>query len=251
MVSSESSQPISSSYSSSSSPVYEGYYYGADDLSGTALKLFLREIITEGFIGVTYGDARYIMQKYDADPAATNKVLLIYNRASVNATWDGGSTWNREHVWPQSRLGASASNGTANIASDLHNLRAANPSINTSRGNKNFDLTTTASSYYPGEADKGDVARILMYMAIRYPQLNLVNGLPSDSTTSIGNLQTLLLWHEQDPPDMFEKGRNEIIYSGAIAPEINKFLKQNNRNPFVDHPEFARLIWNANGTLIP
>lgn len=213
--------------------------------------MFLREIITEGFIGVTYGDARYIMQKYDADPAATNKVLLIYNRASVNATWDGGSTWNREHVWPQSRLGASASNGTANIASDLHNLRAANPSINTSRGNKNFDLTTTASSYYPGEADKGDVARILMYMAIRYPQLNLVNGLPSDSTTSIGNLQTLLLWHEQDPPDMFEKGRNEIIYSGAIAPEINKFLKQNNRNPFVDHPEFARLIWNANGTLIP
>lgn len=230
--------------------VYEGYYYGADDLSGSSLVSFLRETVTTGFIGVTYGDARYFMGIYEADPANANNVLLIYNRASVSNVWDNGVTWNREHVWPQSRLGASADNPVANIASDLHNLRAANPSINSSRGNKNFDLTTTTTSYFPGESDKGDVARILMYMAIRYSQLNLISGNPSDATLSIGNLQTLLLWHDQDPPDMFERGRNELIYSGAYVPYLNKTLKQNNRNPFVDHPEFADLIWNSNGTYI-
>lgn len=249
--SSSSSQPISSSYSSSSDIIYEGYYYGADGLMGTQLVTFLRTITTTGFIPITYGDARYFMGEYDADPANSNNVLLIYNRASVSDVWDNGTTWNREHVWPQSRLGADAVNGTANICSDLHNLRAANPSINSSRGNKNFDNSTTTTSYYPGEADKGDIARILMYMAIRYPQLTLVNGTPADDgSLSIGNLTTLLQWHDQDPPDAFEIGRNQIIFAGAYVPYLNRTLKQNNRNPFVDHPEFADYIWNASGQLI-
>ena len=93
--------------------------------------------------------------------------------------------WNREHIWPQSLLGASTSNGTANIASDQFNLRPADDGINSTRGNDPYGLDTTTGSYgavgsyfYPGDADAGDVARSQFYMATRYSQLSLVDSSP-------------------------------------------------------------------------
>lgn len=215
--------------------VYEGYYEGADGLTGTTLELFLRTIVTEGFAGVTYGDARYMLDDTDQDPNNSNNVILIYLGTSVSGVWDGGITWNREHVWPQSLLGASADNNVVNVASDLHNLKPANPSINSSRGNKYFDNTTTTVSYAPRDEVKGDIARILFYMTIMYSYLDLVNLTSTHLEPSVfemGMLNTLLQWHIQDPVDSFEQNRNEVI-----------FTYQHNRNPFIDHPEFVEKLW--------
>jgi hypothetical protein len=84
-------------------------------------------------------------------------------------------------------------------------------------------------------------------MVIRYSQLQLVEGNPpDDGTLWIGNLSALLQWHILDPVDDFERQRNERIYSGGVVDTdttLNKFLRQNNRNPFIDHPEFVEKIW--------
>jgi len=206
------------------------YYMSAQDLEGQALLLELREIINTGFAGKSYGDARYLLDDTDADPAKPGNVLLIYNGASVSGTWDGGAAWNREHVWPQSLLGVPADNSTINEASDLQNLKPCNPSINSSRGNKYFDVATTTVSYLPRAQDRGDIARILFYMVVKYSRYSLVETTPA--VNQMAKFSVLLLWHEQDPVDDFERYRNNKIYEF-----------QNNRNPFIDYPEFVDLIW--------
>jgi uncharacterized repeat protein (TIGR02543 family) len=209
---------------------YEGYYEGADGLTGSALDTFLRTITTTGFTGVNYGDARYILDETDRDPNNSNNLILIYLGTSVSAAWDGGVTWNREHVWPQSLLGVSVDNSTIGVGSDLQNLKPADPATNSSRSNKYFDNTTTANSYNPRDAVKGDIARILFYMDVRYSNLSLVNRDPS--IYQMAMLNRLLQWHIQDPVDSFEMNRNNTIYS-----------YQHNRNPFIDHPEFAEKLY--------
>lgn len=215
---------------------YEGfiismpYYQSAEGLTGNALFLELRDIVNTGFVGVSYGDARYILDESDADPNNPNNVILVYLGTSVSGTWDNGITWNREHVWPQSLLGVSVENSDINVGSDLQNLKPANPSENSSRGNKYFDNVTTSSSYEPRDEVKGDVARILFYMWTKWDFLSLVDSYPS--TYQMAMLSVLLEWHELDPVDDFERNRNEVIYS-----------YQNNRNPYIDYPEFVELIW--------
>lgn len=214
----------------SSSYTYEGYYEGADGLTGTTLELFLRTIVSEGVVGFDYEKAKTVLPESDRDVNNTNNVIQIYTGLSVQGVWSyGGVIWNREHVWPQSLLGVSAGY-TVNAASDIHNLKPSDPSYNSSRGNKFFDNTTTTVSYAPRDAVKGDIARILFYMTIRYSNLDLVNGTPS--IYQMGKLNTLLQWHLQDPVDSFEMNRNNVIYS-----------YQKNRNPFIDHPEFVEKLW--------
>lgn len=209
---------------------YEGYYEGADGLTGVNLRTFLRMTVSDGKTLVDYGTARYALDDSDRDPNNPNNLILVYLGTSVSGTWDGGSTWNREHVWPQSLLGVSAENSTANAASDLQNLKPANPAENSSRSNKYFDNVTNNLSYSPRDEVKGDIARILFYMHVAYGNLNLVNSYPA--TYQMGKLDILLQWHLQDPVDDFERNRNEVIFS-----------YQNNRNPFIDHPEFAEKLW--------
>lgn len=206
------------------------YYLNATDKTGNLLLATLRSIINSGFHGVTYGDARYILQDSDEDPNNKDNIILIYSGASIPSTW--GDTWNREHVWPKSYLpDTDVENNDISTASDLHNLKPCNPSINSSRGNKWFDNYTTTVSYAPRDEDKGDVARIMLYMVIKYNELTLVDGTPK--YLEMGQFSVLLQWHEQDPVDDFERNRNEVIYS-----------YQGNRNPFIDYPDFAELIWN-------
>lgn len=208
------------------------YYQSAQDLTGQALLDRLHTIINNGFVGVTYGDARYLLDDTDEDPTNANNVILIYTGASVSGVWDEGVTWNREHVWPQSLLGEDAVNTVVNMASDLHNLKPANPSTNISRGNKYYDLTTTVDSFAPRDEVKGDIARILLYMMVMYPDdLELINGTPT--VGQMGQLDVLLAWNAEDPVDSFELARNEAIYT-----------MQYNRNPFIDYPEFADLIFD-------
>lgn len=163
--------------------------------------------------------------------------------------------WNREHLWPRSyglKDGASLT--------DIHNIRPADVNVNASRGNKYYgectgnsakclkpankeaalDTETDKDRWAPPKQHRGDVARALMYMAVCYgfhqpgggPALRLSDS-PKISTGEMGLLSTLLKWNDSDPPSREEKLRNE---------RVCKFY-QHNRNPFVDHPEYARLIW--------
>ena len=152
---------------------------------------------------------------------------MIYTGWSVSGVWDAGATWNREHVWPQSLLGYDTT-----MSADLHNLKPADPGTNSSRSNKYYDYMTTSASYEPRDEVKGDVARILFYMMIRYSALDLVDTAPN--TYQMGLLGVLLEWHYLDPVDDFERNRNEVIYS-----------YQNNRNPFIDYEHFAELIFGS------
>lgn len=215
----------------------DGYYDGTEDLSGENLKVLLRTIINDGFDGVSYGEARYILDESDADPNNPDNLILVYLGNSIPNAWDLGVTWNREHVWPQSLLGAEASNPTTNIASDLQNLKPADPSENSSRGNDFYDNVSTSDSYVPRDEVKGDVARILFYMITMYDHLALVNEKPG--VLEMAKLDVLLEWHEQDTVDAFERNRNDVIYS-----------YQKNRNPFIDHPEYVQMIYNPSTTSI-
>ncbi len=236
-----------------------GYYDSAAGLSGSGLKTALNTII-KGHTEKFYGDARYILDEADADPSISGNVRVIYSDHSVSGVWDSGVTWNREHVWSSSRGIGSVDNNTLGAGSDLHHLRACIPDINSARNNRWFDYGTfpyvydgqetgslTSSDgdwvWQPRPEDAGDVARMMFYMATRYegeglePDLELLNTIPSDNWTNapvFAKLSTLLAWHAMDPVDEFEQNRNNVIYG-----------YQGNRNPFIDHPEYAQLMWNG------
>jgi endonuclease I len=122
------------------------------------------------------------------------------------------------------------------MSADLHNLKPADPGENSSRSNKYFDNVTTSSAYEPPDEVKGDIARILFYMVVRYEILSLIDdgNVISSGVYNMGLLQTLLAWHELDPVDDFERNRNDIIYS-----------YQDNRNPFIDYEHFVDLIFDG------
>ena len=204
------------------------YYDDAEGLYGQLLMDELHDILNDGFSGVTYGEARYILDDSDRDPNNSSNLILVYLGTSINGNWDSGSTWNREHVWPQSLLGVSADNGTVNSASDLYNLMPSNPGENSSRGNSPY--SEMGLGYEPRDERKGDVARALFYMMMMYSELDLVDEAPG--VGEMGYLSELLQWHIEDPVDDFELNRLEVIAS-----------EQNNRNPFVDYPHFVELIW--------
>lgn len=203
------------------------YYYNANGKNGNELKIALRGIISSNIKHVeTYGELRYDIPLSDADPNKKGNIILLYTGLSVSAAWDGGNTWNREHVWPQS-LGWFS---TSDAGADLHHIRPTNPSENSSRGNKKYGTSTSSGYYEPRDEVKGDVARIIFYLMVRYQE--------ADNYTfkSVAESKELLLeWNTMDPVDAFEMNRNEVAYS-----------IQGNRNPFIDHPECAELIWLDN-----
>jgi endonuclease I len=222
-----------------------GYYASAHLLVGDALKNELNVITNDGLTPQRYSDAKTVLAQADLSLTDRTKVYNIYNGLLVNATWDSTS-WHREHVWPNSRLGMDRVDESGrNQASDLHNLRAITPAVNSSRSDRFYDdasggpQTVTGGGYYPGDDHKGDVARILFYMYITYDFLMLTDdGLEDESNhytlagAKMGKLSLLLEWHREDPVDDFEKQRNDVI-----------FQSQGNRNPFIDQPAYVHLIW--------
>ena len=177
---------------------------------------------------------------------------------NASAQYAGGKGWNREHVWAKSRgnFGTAPGAGT-----DLHHLCAEDVSTNSARNNRSFDTSsdqfffksgnyfgptdsrtsTTQYTWEPRDEVKGDVARMMFYMATRYegedgePDLELVDDLPGkdDKAPFHGKKSTLLRWHRIDPVSDRERFRNHLIFT--------RF--QENRNPFIDHPEYVELIW--------
>lgn len=218
------------------------YYLDAINLQDEPLRIALNTIISENFNPLLYRDAIWVLEESDVDPNNSNNVILLYPGEYGESVPTGysndinGYYWNREHVWPQSRLGENVSydNDFASIATDVHNLKPADPAENSLRSNDYFDNIRVANlTYEPNDNVKGDIARILFYMSTRYLELTL-NDNPNTSSgqLTMGLLSVLLEWNEMDPVDDFERNRNEVIYK-----------YQGNRNPFIDYPEFANLIW--------
>jgi len=226
------------------------YYSGTDGQNGTLLKSILHNKIRD-HIRFPYSsgstDVWDILKQTDRDPNNSSNVLLLYTNYSVNAAqeYNNNNGWNREHVWANSH-GFPNTDDTA--YTDAHHLRPADISTNSLRGNKDFDyggsLTATLDNHYdsdswePRDDIKGDIARMMLYMTVRYEggdgyDLELVDYTPS-SGANFGKKSTLLEWNRIDPVSAFERNRNRVIY---------KFQK--NYNPFVDHPEFADRVYNS------
>lgn len=239
----------------------EGYYTNAEGLDGEELKSALNDII-EGHTEYPYTssstDVWDILKETDKDTTNPDNVILFYTGWSVNAAqeYNNASGWSREHVWAKSRgdFGTDKGAGT-----DAHHLRLTNISVNSARNNRWFDNCTesyldggletgrfTSSNswvWQPRDEVKRDVARMIFYMATRYegedgePDLEVVDYLPDDNYTKDpihAKLSALLQWHQEDPVDDFERNRNEVVYS-----------YQNNRNSFIDHPEYVGQIWDT------
>jgi endonuclease I len=227
----------------------DAYYAAAIGKTGENLKNSLHTIISSGVTRLSYDQVWNALKVTDQDPSNSSNVRLLYSGLSRSKTLNGGSTgnWNREHVWAQSHgdFGTSAGPGT-----DLHHLRPEDVQVNSLRGNKDFDNGgsavsgaagnySDADSWEPRSAVKGDVARMIFYMAVRYeggdswPDLEVDNATSSGSAPRIGRVSALLQWNAQDPPDAAERNRNQLIYANY----------QRNRNPFIDHPEWVSSIF--------
>ena len=221
-------------------------YYSNAVGSGATLKSQLTAAMSAGHIQRTYGDFRFSAAIHDQDPSNSSRILLAYNEQSNTSQWDSAATWNREHVWPQARQPGSASNGTQGNLGDPHALRPCNTRVNSDRGNLPFGFGDTAgifgelgSYWFPGETCRGDIARSLFYSDTRWSSLGLrlVNGNPSGN--QMGDLASLIEWHYLDPPDDFEKRRNHTIFNRQFNPQYYT----NNRNAYVDRPEFVWSIY--------
>lgn len=238
--------PAASSSSRAPASVEE-YYAGTDGLSGTALKTQLNRIISSQTV-ISYSQVWDALKKTDEDPNNRSNVILLYKGTSSPKSNSGGGAqnWNREHVWAKSHgsFGTAAGPGT-----DVHHLRPTDVTVNSDRGNLDFDEGGSQNAEAPGnyadsdsweprDAVKGDVARMIFYMAVRYegkggPDLEVNDKVNNGSAPFMGRLSVLKQWSKQDPPDAFEKKRNEIIYTDI----------QHNRNPFIDHPEWVDAIF--------
>ncbi|AUC82268.1 endonuclease [Lacinutrix sp. Bg11-31] len=249
-----STNPIPTGAVQSTQPA--GYYDTLNGESGANLEQAIQNIIAEEGVvrAQTYSDIIDILKEADQNPNNNNQVWLVYTeqgRSKLDFQTSSISTgkWNREHTFPRSLAGygsidlddiadgiESYWNTTADSLrhgnSDAHALRAADGPENSSRSNQHYGQyngpTSNVGSF------KGDVARSVLYMQLRYNGLSVVNGYP-DIDGQMGDLATLLQWHNQDPPDDFEMNRNNVIYTWQF-----------NRNPLIDMPELVDYIWGTN-----
>ena len=244
------------------------------NLTGADLKAALATKITNTHTNnLSYTPGIWEASKItDINPDNSNEVLLIYGYengtdtditndrvAGINDNGSGSGLWNREHVYSNSLATPSLDNSSGNGSpyADAHNLRPCNGQRNSSRGNRKFsDSSGTASEatnesytnssgqnqtgWYPGDEWKGDVARMMMYMYLRYGDQTLPTnvGLGDPSATFDDMIDLFLSWNVQDPVSAFELQRNTHHDSNAT-------YAQGNRNPFIDNPYFATQIWGG------
>lgn len=257
-------------------PVSVSEYYKNinSSMKGDTLKVALYNII-KGHTRRSYNtlehDMKYTDRNWEVspDPNDENPIMWLlyadYNndtskRSDFNHFHGGGSNggvssgyiWNKEHIW--ARINGVSANKSGTAYEDLHHLRASDEKLNNTRSNHPFanggsytenhygtksECKFSGSTFEPADEYKGDVARALFYMATRYyngdgSDANLTLTTGTDSTGGKwGYLDTLLSWHELDPVDNFEIHRNQLIYEDF----------QHNRNPYIDHPEYARAVF--------
>ena len=250
---------VATSLSSDAASYYSGSYsYSTlSSLSGSSLKSKLYTLMSSTMTkSVTYKSLTTYWPYTDAEDGKAGTVLFYSDEDS--------SSFNREHVWPKSRGSFYQINGGC----DLHHLRPANATVNSTRGNHTMGdlnhngtavtysgktvgwLDNSTDTFEPLDNVKGDVARIYLYMYVRWQQPNLYQdvakaNLPAmdsddsanDGQAVIESLDTLLNWMVEDPVDTWEMSRNDLTQD-----------IQGNRNVFIDHPELA---WKLFGKTVP
>ena len=231
----------SSSETSSVSIPDTGNYYNSisESATGTTLLGSLRTLNSNKRTKtVGYGNMGKYYKQTDGDPNNSNNIISFYsgNSAYFSGKFTTGNAFNREHVWPNSRGGSA-------VEADIHVIRPTLTSENSSRGNSFFveGMTSSSGGWDPGAVSWGDakyrgiVARIVFYSVVASSSLKLVD-LNNDATgnKSMGKLSDLLEWNLQYGIDETEIQRNEAIIT-----------IQGNRNPFIDHPDYACKIWGS------
>jgi len=268
----------------SAAQIPAGYYDAAAGLSGYALKSKIHDIISEKNINWHYGDLTNFYNQTDLDKyydhSASNTTILLDMYSEIPAGPDAyeyttaniigsasaeGLGWNREHMMPQSTFYSNYP-----MYSDLFYVVPTDAKINQLRSNYPYGVAGTTTFYsftnssrignsaIPGSSYtgrvyepinefKGDVARSLLYFAVRYEgklgtfNFNNSNNPASDTNPLDGTeerafdpayLAMLLQWHNQDPVSQKETDRNNAVYS-----------IQKNRNPFIDNPSWVNAIW--------
>ena len=233
--------------------IYSGNYYSTisdsltEGMNGTLRQTLSGLILPKQwytYSGSTTGTLGKILQSADEDPTNRLNMVMFYSRDSVTKQASSNDGWNREHVWPQS-----LSNnhwGKEKAGADLLHIRPTWSSTNSKRGNTVYGDVNKASpltygsmiyayeggSYFePLDSVKGDVARILMYIWTAY--YDYYGDTNLKITSAIQSYDVLLKWHALDKPDDLEGNRNDFSESSI----------QKNRNPFVDHPEYALKIF--------
>ena len=244
-------------------PYYNGFNWTQ---TGMPLKLALATKITSTHTNtLSYSGAEEALKIVDLDPTdATNtNVLLLYgfsNNICPSSTSDdndhrrrnkesdgGGAScqWNREHTYAKS-LG-NPDLGTSGPGADAHHLRASDVQRNGDRGSEKFAAGTgnshdiTSSTWYPGDEWKGDVARMMMYMYLRYGNRCLPKnvGVGTATSTDANMINLFLEWNAQDPVSAYEDQRNTYLGNAGNT------YGQGNRNPFIDNPYLATVIWGG------
>ncbi|WP_308004502.1 endonuclease [uncultured Chryseobacterium sp.] len=271
-----------SSYFAAQAPA--GYYDGTTGLTGYALKSKLHDIISAKNINWHYGDlTNYYNQTdldkyYDYGPSNTTILLDMYSEIPtgpdayeyttaniIGSASAEGQGWNREHMMPQSTFYSNYP-----MYSDLFYVVPTDARINQLRSNYPYGIvgstiyytftnssrigncaipgiTYTGRVYEPINEFKGDVARSLLYFAVRYEgklgTFNFNNNAnPASDTNPLDGTEErafdpayiamLLQWHQQDPVSQREIDRNNAVYG-----------IQKNRNPFIDNPSWVNTIW--------
>ena len=256
----------------------ESYYDDVDlTLHGVTLKEALASKIIETHTNILpYTPGVWEASKItDINPENSDEVILIYgwengvdqditnDRSRDNRLQDSGNgdsfVWNREHVFSKSLanpvlIGVGSSRGPG---SDAHNLRPADRTRNSTRNNFKFasgqgnsDRSSVTyvgpqgpetRGWYPGDEWKGDVARMMMYMYLRYGEqcLPTAVGVGSRQFTADDMIDLFLQWNVEDPVSEFEKGRN------TYHENTTNTYAQGNRNPFIDNPYLATRIWGG------
>lgn len=231
----------------------EAYYQGVNlEQTGDALRKTLNTLLSSMTV-YSYDQARYILPYTDENPYKKGYLYSLYDGDDLLGQWDGGKSWNREHVWACAHMNINnlgrPDGSTRNHTTDLHNLRACSKDTNEFHSDKYYDLTQSANFMFPNVTQddvagihnfvgdhRGDVARVLFYMYSRYTDLYLVDDVlnAANQELTMGKLSLLLEWNKQDPVDDFEIQRNNRIYQ-----------YQGNRNPFIDYPELADKLFEV------
>ena len=252
---------------------YKGSYYDNlnTDKVGAEFRTELANLITTTHTKqLTYADLKDVYKKTDVDPDNPDNVIWFYTGNSVPYTGamdTGNYPTNREHVWP--KMGGQAFPEQTEAGSDAHHVRPLNTGLNNTRGNNHFgEVEQTVANrvkqsgtyanygtddnpdswcyqatvdgvklFYPAKGYRGATARILFYVQTRWGDTSeLFFTLGTDTTKIMSNVDILLKWHLEEPPTDEEIRRNEAVFG-----------IQGNRNPFIDHPEYAEMIFCNDG----
>jgi endonuclease I len=245
-----------------SSATMEGTYFSAINPANATLVADLQNRVRSPYTKVSYDlfDETMVTEFASREaPGGQRSLMCIYSGQSQNYSgtfaWTPNTIFSREHTWCVSWM-PSGGGTSLNEYADQHHLFPVNQNnANAVRSNHPLGEVVTPISTYlqgtygldaagntvyePREIHKGDAARSLLYMSLRYNGVsgfnwtfnNLNNVILPGLSEDPQDLATLLTWHATDAPDAYEIARNDYIQS-----------KQQNRNPFIDHPDWVSYI---------